>query len=357
MATTNNPVVSALAAYPGKYSKELITRFYNGMDFANDITVMPDVKSKLNLTKLSVNDTARPYTGTFAAKNGDLVYTPRVLEVFRSQRDMEVDPEKYRTTWMGEYQGPGSSSDQKNIPFAQAVWELVMGEQSAGINDRVAFGGLGTAAFTAFATGDTASSGAYVSWSDGTRVNYYKTLASVSSGETPVTHPAKFSDRNLEAIAKGLGTIITAEIAGSALTPYATGAIDSSNAYTALSALYRSLSVPNTRGGVTMYMSFTDFYAFVDHYQTSVQKYTQAEGQPMFLPNTNNNCLIKPCTWITGRRVFVGKKANFLYGTDKLSDMNTITTIPKHYSVEASMSALHGFQIADLGAMVCNDQA
>jgi len=357
MSTTNNPVVASLAAYPGKYQKELITRFYNGMDFAMDITVIPDVKSKLNLTKLSIGDTARPYTGSFVAKDGDLTYTPRVLEVFRSQRDIEVNPEKYRTTWMAEYQGPGSSSDQKAIPFAQATWELVMGEQAADINDHVAFGGVGTAAFTAFATGDTAASGALVSWSDGTRTNYYKTTASVTSGQTPVTHASKFTNYNREAIAIGLGTIITTEIAASNITPVSTGAIDSSNGYTQALAIFRSLPVAARRGGVTMYCSYTDFEAIIDHYQSSVGKYTQAEGQPMFLPNTNQQCRLLPCTWITGRRIFVGKKSNFLYGTDKLSDMNTITTIPKHYSVEASMSALHGFQIADLSAMACNNQA
>lgn len=357
MPNTNNPVVASLATYPGTYQAALFRRFYNAMDFVNDVTVIPNVKYKLNLTKLSVSGSARPYTGTFVAENGDLNYTPKVLSVDRAQRDIEIHPDKYRSQFLGEFMDAGSDSGNKSIPFAQYTWETIMGEQAASFNDRLAWAGVGTAAFTTFATGDTASAGDLISWNDGTRLNYYKVLANVSSNQTPVTHPAKFQNYNVEAITIGWKKRIADAISGSEYTVTTTGSVDSTNGYSAAIAVFRALPAAIQSAGAVLFCSYTDYYAIIDHYESSVGKYTMADAKIQYLPKTMNKCVLKACTWITSRRIFATPKENILYGTDRLSDMNTITTIPQHYTVEAGMTSLHGFQIRDFSAFASNDQA
>ncbi len=57
--TTNNPVVTALAAYPGKFQKTLMSRLFNGLDVAKDITLIKNVKNKLGMLDLEIGDGPR----------------------------------------------------------------------------------------------------------------------------------------------------------------------------------------------------------------------------------------------------------------------------------------------------------
>lgn len=358
MAKTNNPDLSALAAYPGRYSKELFSRFYNGMDFMNDLTVYPNVKSKMQLTKLSVNDEPRPYTGKFEPQDGDLVYAPRELVVDLFQRDIEVDPKKYQPTFLAEMTGAGSGSDNLNIPFAAFMWETVMGEQGASLNDKTAFFGKGKAAYSLWASGSTYSTGNRVYFNDGNRVNYYVAIASTSTGQSPLTHPAKWKKENAMAITKGLGTIIADEIAGGGLTAETIGSVTSSNGYDAFMAIWRKLPAAVRAKGATIFCSYTDYDAMVDQYESAVGKYTISDNGVQFLPKTDRKCVVKPATWMNGsRRLICTPKANLVVGVDRAEDANTITTIPQHYTIEASISGVIGFQIRDLSAIVVGDQA
>jgi hypothetical protein len=358
MSATNNPDLSTLAAYPGKLRGNLFRKYYNGLEFAQQVTVMPNVKYKEPLPKIVVGDRSRPFTGSFKPKSGDLSFGQRTLIVEPSQRDMEINPENYRKTYFSEFLSPGSDSSKKEIPFAQWTWETFMLAGASDINDYTAWSGKGTAAYTAFSLGSTASSGDLIYFNDGNRVNYYKVIASVTNVQTPLTHPAKFEDHNAHAIVKGWGQIILDEIGGGGLSPETIGALDSTNAFSGILELYRSTPTAMRKRDLTAYMSYTDFDAMVDQYQNSFGKYTMPDdGKPMFLPRTNNKCLVQPCSWITGRRIIITPKENIVYGTDLLSDQNTITTVPSHYTIEASVKSLHGFNFADLEAMKINDQA
>src|SRR5690349_4055157 len=104
----SNPTITNLAAYPGEYKQDLISELYNGLRLEQEgILLMPGVKNKVNLHKLLVADGAKPYTGNFVSKDGDINFVPRVLEVEKAQRDLEIEPEKYRTTFMAKMRGKG----------------------------------------------------------------------------------------------------------------------------------------------------------------------------------------------------------------------------------------------------------
>ena len=49
--------------------------------------------------------------------------------------------------------------------------------------------------------------------------------------------------------------------------------------------------------------------------------------------------------------------SNLILGTDQLSDLNSLTAIPKHYTLESSLSFLIGTQIKDLDVLTMNEQA
>lgn len=163
--------VSALATFPGEYERQLFSTMINSMDIAKDVTLLPNVKKKLNLTKLRVKKGARPYSGTHEPDTGDLIYTPRVLEVKVGKRDLLIDPEDYRATWMAPEAGSGSGASKKTIPFEQYVWAEVMKGLGAEINDETAYFGLDLSALTvvAFDAGDTYAVGEYITFGSPTR--------------------------------------------------------------------------------------------------------------------------------------------------------------------------------------------
>src|SRR5437879_5642206 len=115
----SNPNLTGLAAYAGDYQQDLLTRLYQVLDAqAAGITVIPNLKSKLQLHRLVVNAGLKPYTGKFISKD-DISFSPRTLEVVKAQRDMEIEPSKYLATFMEHMRGLGENAKNMKIPFAE----------------------------------------------------------------------------------------------------------------------------------------------------------------------------------------------------------------------------------------------
>lgn len=362
MPPINSADLSAIANYAGKYEKRLFATLFNSMDVLKDITLIPNLKSKLQMTKLKVTDGPRPYTGDYNAKSGDLQFLPHALEVDRWQRDVNIHPDDFRGTFLEEYMGSGSNPNNKKIPFAQYVWKKVIGRLAADINDRVAFHGLKKSTFAAYNSANTYVSGDRVYATVNNQVRYFIANQAVAAGESPSTTPAKWDDKTVEAITPGFKQLISDAITASSISEVAIGTIDNSTvfAYAAFTALWRSLPEAYRKNGATIYCSFTDAELLMDDLEDKVAKFTRMDvsGEIFYLPKTYRKAIIKPCTWMNNsRRIIVTPKANLLAGTDKQSDLNTISTIEQHYHIEASMSGLLGFQVRDWDAMVINDQA
>lgn len=360
---TNNPVLTALAAYPGTYEKKLFSLLYNGLDAFNDVRVIPNLKSKLQMTKLRVNKSAKPYTGDFKASANDMEFLPRELAVERAQRDITIHPDNFRGTFMEGMMGAGSNPGNKKVPFAQYVWQEVIGQLAADVNDRVIWGGLDKTDFSAWDNATTYTAGDLVTFVVDGETRYWRANASTLAAESPVTHPAKWDDVSLEAICEGFGSRLAKAITGNDITPIAIGTIDNSNvyAYAAFKELWRSLPVAYRRNGATIYCSFTDAELLMDDLESQLTKFTRAEvtsTEGFALPGTFGKGYVKPCTWMgETRRIMVSPKENLLIGTDRASDMNTIDTDVHIYTVDAAISFLLGTQVRDFGAMVINDQA
>lgn len=359
MATT--PDISALAAYAGKYQPALFRTLYNALDAVKEIMVYPNIKNTLKLTKLKVNNGPKPYTGVFNSRSNDLEYSGQDLTVELAQRDIEIEPKKYQQTFMAEYMGAGSDAKNQNIPFAQFVWETVLGQLAADVNDKIIYEGLDKADFTAWAGNPTTYSvGDLVTFTQDGELRYFKCVTNTAADESPDTHPAKWLDVSTDAITKGFKKIIADAITATSLAPVTTGVIDNSTNFALASFrdVFRDLPVAYKRAGANMYCSFTDFELLLDDIEDKVAKYNREDvSGVMYLPGTDRKCKVVPCSWMSNtRRLIATPRENMLMGVDRLSDLNTINTVPGVYTLQSGITFTLGMAVRDFAAMRVSDQ-
>ncbi len=369
--------LTALTAYAGKNQRALLATMVNKLAMLSDVMVLPNVKNKLRIGKLTVGAGTRPFSSTEEFQEGDLAYTDRFLEVSQFKRELKIDPSKYRTSYLSEFMAPGTNANKAEIPFEQFTWMEVFKAFWAEINNSACWDGFDIADAVAFDAGDTYAAGDYISYTPtGTTVKqWYKCLATTTAGQDPDDTPAKWRKVTASAIFKGFGTLITEEIAATNIAAEAIGAITATAgvARAAFKELFREMPTVYQEAGVIINCSYTDFQLLQDDIE-EVSKYTRHDntmgpGQTpsyMFLPGTNNRCIVKPGTWITGRRMIAGplsmaggqpRNAALLFGTDLLSDFNAINIMQSElWQLKAGITALGGVQIANLEEIRVNDQ-
>jgi len=362
-----NPNLLALVAYAGKYQPTLLGQLYKELALAAEgIRVIPGVKNKLIMPRLRIGKGLKPYTGTFASAPDQLKYSDRTLEVARAQRDLSIDPEKYRTSYLSfldtSVASAGSNANkERQIPFAQFMWQEFMKENAEEIVEALYFG-EGVDAFAAFNAGSTYAVGNLVKFAISvggvTEMNYWKCTAITTAGQSPTTHPAKWQNVNHLAIFKGYKSIIASAIATEGFDQIAsTGALTVADAYDQFTEVYR-LQIEQVKKGKTVIMCSQNSYeTLLDSIEENSTKNYELINGIAYLPKTNNNCMIKPVSWLAGsNRLICTPANNLVVGTDQLSDMNQLTNIPQHYHLETSLSFLMGTQIADLDVLTINDQ-
>src|SRR5690606_979505 len=172
------PDLSAIAAYAGKYSKQLHRRLLTGLDIAKDITPVFNVKHAITMANLVIKNGPKPYTGVFQPEGDDISYNDRTLTVEKFQRDIEVEPSKYRTTYLGESRPAGEGANNMTIPFAQFTNEAIVDENASILNNQTAFFGIGKAGFAAYnvATAYTGDGTEYIHYTANDKTKYYKVV-------------------------------------------------------------------------------------------------------------------------------------------------------------------------------------
>jgi hypothetical protein len=347
------PLLAALIAYAGKYDKQLYSTLVNGMDAANDVTLLSNIKNKLQLTKLKAGKGARPYSSNFeGGRQGDLDYSGTTLEVEMGKRDLLIEPYKYRDTWMSEVMRPGVNPD--DIPFAAYVWDQVIKELQAELNDQTIYFGFDKSTAVAFAAGATYAVGAYITFNNGVFTDYYQCVTNTVAGESPTTAPAKWKMVNAEAICVGFGKRIADAITAGKIVPVATGAVTSADAYGQFTQLWRSMPIPYRKAGANIYASWSLADSLMDDFENKVSKYVEMDPLTgdMFLAKTERKCRIVRATWMTGSgRLICTPKENLLIGTDLLSDTQKINTDIQLRTIEAGIDFELGTQIRDFEAI------
>lgn len=370
----SNVDISALSRYATNFQRQLIVTLINGLDILNSITLYPGVKNYTKLPKLLVKDGFRPYNAAteFGTKK-DLVYSDRELKTEAGKRELLIDPEEYRPTYLSEVMSAGSGANKKEIPFAQFTWDQVIKRVQSEINSKTAYFGFDKSDADAWDNGTAYSTGDYVTFDVDGRTEYFQAVDDTNAAESPATHPAKWENVTAAAVAKGLGTIIAEEITAANISPVSLGAITSgAEAVAAFKELYRAVPVA-IRGTnpIIIHASYTDVEFYMDEVEDKISKYTTPDVSSMMsnglipILGTNKMGWIKPATWLGSSRRLIAnpmnpstrKDMNMFFGTDLLSDLNQIKTKENLWTLEAGIKAVLGFQIADLDAMRVGDQS
>lgn len=349
---------SALAAYAGTYSKQLISTMLNSLDIAKDIKVIRNLRSDHKLTKISINAGIRPTNTSVSDPTGyNRVFSERTISMKGGMKIFRMIPEDLRSTFMSDMLDPNANT----IPFAEYVWTAEFEKLGDEVNESVYLADYNADA-AEWASGSTYSSGDFVNFNE----SIYEANASTSAGESPTTHPAKWDLRNAESICTGLGTIIANEITASALTPVTTGAVSSSTAYGDFQDVWRNLDVALQKKSMnpTIYCSYDVFQKYVDNVETlfgngNLEELPELSGGDVYLRKTARRCKIVPCTWMgSSQRIICTPKDNLVMGTNSLDDFNGIgKTVETLHGFDAICKYMLGFQIQDLAALSVNDQA
>lgn len=348
-----SPDLSAISSYAGKYANKLHRRLMTGLDIVKDITPVFNVKHALTMANLVIKNGPKPYTGKFEANDDDISYNDRTLTVEKFQRDIEVEPSKYRTTYLSQDRSAGEGANNMSIPYAQFTMEAIIDENASALNNQTAFNGIGKAGFEDFDSGEAYAVGTFLKHNN----KYYKVVTATSAGETPVTHPAKFTDASALAIAVGLGTHLkNGRSSGDIANISTTGAITSSDAYGQFEKVWRKWDETYRQRGGIIYCSQNSHDALLDDIESKVSKHTVLDLGITYLPKTNKKCEVRPVSWMSGSNMLVcTTKENLMYGTDLASDLNVIRVIPKMYTLELGITGVIGFQYQDGGIISIND--
>jgi hypothetical protein len=372
--------LSAISNYSATNSKPLIASLINGLDIAKDVMVHPGVKNKIPMPKLKVGNGFRPYSGSEAYKQKALKYTDRYLEVKVGVRELLIDPEDYRQTYLIHSTSPGSDASKKEIPFAQFMWDQVLKGVQREVNDETAYKGFDGSATPDYNAGAayTAASAAIVKFASANDnplnvKDWYMCVTDAAIGHTPDTHPAKWLNVTARAVTPGIESYILAGIAASEISPVATGAITSTEgvAVAAFKKLFRAWTPAYRNNGIIISCSYTDWDLLVDDLAAKF-KYIKAdevkEQQWLYLPECDRKCIVKPATWLgTSRRLVSGpvfwdgqnpKQMNLFMATDLLSDLNQIATLTqaKLWTILAGLKACLGFNYQDPEGIKVGDQ-
>lgn len=308
------PDTTALGAYAGKYELALFSTLRSKLTILTDYTVIPGLKAPMKLTKLTVKDGIRGYREDFDSSDDDLSYSGTEIGTTLLKRDLKINPLKYRPTWMSQVMKPGVNVD--DIPFAKYTNEQIMIQIASEVQR-----------------------GLYLA---------------VKGDESTL---AKSFDGPGTLIAKAI--IAENTVAGTGLTPVATGAITNTNAVASFEKMVAALPTEYVENGCEIDASIDSARKFQEDYRERYGKYKEKDEKGQLVVNdTGGQVVIKPRGWMgTSSRLIATPFENKLVGIDGLGDMDKIITDYELEIIKYRILFAMGFQFRDLQAMRVNDQA
>lgn len=367
--------VSAVTGYADEHKRDLIATLVNGLDIAKDILVIPNVKNKIALTKVTVGSGFRPYSSTTEFKSGNVVFSDRYLETKTGKRELQIDVRDFKAKHLAWRTSPGNRASKtfQDMDFAPFVWDQVIKGLQREINDETAYFGFDNSGIATYSEASTYAANVVVKYTVDGVVEYFQNISgtTTTAGQDPIDTPAKWRNVTARSVVPGLKSYIDAAISGG-FSATTTGAINSgSTALAAFKELYRDMPVPYKNSGVIIHCSYTDFEYLLDGLEDGITKYTTPEVSALIengmipVPGTNYKGWAKPATWLgTSRRLIAEPLMpgttmgmNLVMGTDLLSDANDIKHVESLWTTQSGILVDLGFQIQDLDALRLGDQA
>lgn len=367
--------ISGITAYADEHKRPLFSTLFNGMDIARDITVIPNVKNTIALTRLTVGDGFRPYSSTHEPRSGALNFSDRYLSTLTGKRDLLIDVQDFKTRHLAWRTRPGNAATKtvNDMDFAPFMWDQVMKGVAREVNDETAFFGFDRTGVSAYAGASTYVAGNRVTFVLNGVTEWFQATGAVAANQSPQTNPALWRNVTARAVVPGIQSYIDAAISGG-FSVTATGAVTTAaTAVSAHLALFRAMPVPYKNWGVIIHSPWTDYEFLLDALATRTQN-VLADTAGLInrgyipLPETGGKCIVKPATWLGNSRRLIAEPivmdnpadpygANLVMGTDLLSDANTINVIQQVYGIQAGIKFDLGFQISDLNALRLGNQS
>ena len=162
-------------------------------------------------------------------------------------------------------------------------------------------------------------------------------------------------------MAEGWGTLIKALYSSlPASQKIATGAHSSSNTFTHVKTMYRSIADELKDGDkFYAYCSISTGEKFIDEVDNTYYKGTVVdEATKLTVRGTNQNCIVRPVAWMgTHPGIIMTKANNLCFGTDLAPDFSTIgKSVDDLHGYKTIQKATLAFQIADTEILYLDDQ-
>jgi hypothetical protein len=366
MAQTISPVVTALSTYAGTHVGELFKKMVNGMEAARHFTVLPNVKDTAPLIKLIVSGGVRPFNSGTQFESA-LQYSDRKLVTGVAKKELLVDPEQYRGTYLSKYMG--ASANANVIPFEAFTAAEIVNMFGSELNDEAVYFGKDKSNFEAFDAAETYAAGDLITFtpSGDSVVSYYVCLATTSAGQTPTTHAAKWQKINARAVTNGIKHHLDAAITAGTIAQTTTGAINNTSVYAldVVRKVYQDLAVSYRKGLTYAYMSFDTFDLLTADIEARISKYTALDlpselglENALYVPGTNRKLIAVAASWMgASSRIICTPKENMILGCDLLGDANQIVTNSNLWTMEMGLKFNLGVNFAVTEAIAVNDQA
>jgi hypothetical protein len=354
--------IDQIAGFLKKNDKAIIGRMLNGMSFFNDPTLgkMFNLRTETVLPKYTGAKGARQLNTDILKAKSKGAWGKRNIVPRYGMKILRFVPNDYLGTYFSEFVGV----NDKKVPFEAFIMNEEMKTLAAEINDNIYLSKFVNASAYDALKADYAI-GDYAVFGEDSIV--YKAIATPATGESPGTAAAKWEDADASVMMDGPGTIIVEEITAGNLAAYAGGAYDNTDAYGVIKGQWEddvTEAIKNSDSGMVAYVSFA---AAEDIAQDQNTKFGSGkgianadieEGVPFYLKHTNKRLLVIPSLWMgTSRRIIITKRKNLHFGTDILSDSNSIGKVIEDLHGYTTLSKwVLNSQIGDLEVLSVNNQ-
>lgn len=122
-ASLNLTSAQSLRDYVEDFGEDLILQSFYGFRTSDYLTPHEGVKGKKWLTTLLVADLARRWAKQFNASEDVITFKPRALEVEMAKVELQIYPQDFETTYLGNKRKKGQGMD---IPFEGDIMMQVM---------------------------------------------------------------------------------------------------------------------------------------------------------------------------------------------------------------------------------------
>lgn len=345
---------AAIAQGAQHFDKQFLSKIINGLDFINDMKVHRKVSGNgLLLPKLTVNGGIRPQNFNVEDPKGtNRSWSGRKLYVKPAMKIISIVPDEARET----FEDDGLDNNASELPFGQWVWQREFDKIKQEINDNMYFG-VDESGAAAFNAGSAYAVGDYISFEN----VIYQCVTITTAGQSPTTHPAKWTDVDHLVISEGPGTIIANEVTATNITPIVTGALSNTNALTKVELMYKDMTAAHRNLGGIFRMSTDNFRNYIEHERATYGNAANADmgDGKKYVYGSGKKWEIRECTWMgTSGRVIATQKENLRFGTNMEAKMSSIGKVVETlHGYKAVVKWLQGFEIADLETLYVNDQA